>query len=87
MTTEPTSLEIIVAKLKTERDELRLKMHLAKEDLQDEWEEMEQKWAKLEPKLSAVKQEARESSEDIGSAVKLLTEEIRGAYQRIKQKL
>ncbi len=87
MNTETSSLKHIVAKLKTERDELRVRMHLAKEDLQDEWSTLEGKWEKLEHKLSAAKKEAVDSSDDVGSAAKLLAGEIKQAYQRIKRKL
>ena len=87
MSTESRSVEKIVANLKTERDELRLQMHLAKENFQDEWEEMEQKWEKLEHKLAAAKNEAVESSIEVGVAVKLLAEKIHSAYRRIRKSL
>ena len=87
MNAETSTIEKIISKLKTERDELRVRMHLAKEDLQDEWKELEQKWEKMEHKLAAATDETRESSSDVGAAAKLLAEEIRGAYQRIRKAL
>ena len=35
-------LENLWQELKTERDELRVQMHLAKAELRDEWEELEE---------------------------------------------
>ena len=35
--------EDLVADLKQKRDELRLQIHLASKEVQDEWEELEQK--------------------------------------------
>ena len=87
MNDETSTIEKIIAKLTTERDELRVRMHLAKEDLQDEWEGLEQKWEKMEQKLAAAKDETRESSSEVGAAATLLAEEIRGAYQRIRKTL
>lgn len=55
MDTETNSIKHIVAKLETEPDELRVRMHLGKEDLQDEWMTLEGKWDRLEDKLGAAK--------------------------------
>ncbi len=87
MDAKTNSLKHIVDKLKTERDELRVRMHLAKEDLQDEWTTLEGKWDKLEHKLSAAKTEVADSSGDVGLAAKALAFEIKQAYQRIKRSL
>ncbi len=87
MDTKTNSLKHIVDKLKTERDELKVRMHLAKEDLQDEWTTLEGKWDKLEHKLGAAKREAADSSGDVGLAAKALAGEIKQAYQRIKRSL
>lgn len=88
----------LVNRLKTERDELRLQLHLAKEDLADDWDRIEAKWDTLERKFDAAKdgvgsrleaaqKESAESGEDIRAAVDLLSSEISEAYQRIKSKI
>ncbi len=87
MNDDTSTAEKIIAKLETERDELRVQMHLAKEEFQDEWEELERKWEKMQHKLAAARDETRESSTNIGTAAKLLAEEIRAAYQRIRKTL
>ncbi len=76
-------LDAAVQKLEQERDELRLKMHLAKADARDEWEEMEERWGRLRQKLSQVKEGASEASEDVRDAASDLAEEIRKGYRKI----
>ena len=77
----------LIEKLKSERDEMQLQLHLAKEDLADDWEAMEAKWETLENKLSAAQQEAARSADDVGDAVEILVGEIKQAYKRIKSRL
>ena len=45
-------LNALWERLKTQRDELRLKAHLASAELKDEWEELEDKWQYAEVKLN-----------------------------------
>ena len=77
----------LVEKLKTERDEIRVQLHLAKEDLQDDWAGVEKKWQTIENKLAAAKQQVERSSDDVGEAVDVLAVELKQAYERIKSKL
>jgi len=84
---EKARLEGLISKLKQERDELRVQIHLAKAEAKDEWEELEKKWDILENKLAALKRETKDVSKDIGSALGVLSEEIATAYRRIRKKL
>ena len=79
--------EGLVKSLKTERDELRVQMHLLKAEAKDEWEEVEGHWVQLEGKLKKVGKGASESGEEIAAAGKQLAEEIGNAYQRIRKSL
>ena len=74
-------------KLKQQRDELRLKMHLAKADARDEWEELEGKWDTLKSRLRSAGEEAGEATGDIGEALRGLAAEIKKGYDRIKEQL
>lgn len=82
-----THLDDVVARLKTERDELRVQMHLAREELKDEWQEMERHWVELERKLAAAEDEALEGSADVAVAARSLVNEIQTLYRRIKTKV
>ena len=87
MSQERAKLEELIGKLKQERDELRVQIHLAKAEAKDEWEELERKWEVVENKLAALKRETKDASKDIGAALGVLSEEIANAYKRIRKKL
>ena len=87
MSQERAKLEELIGKLKQERDELRVQMHLAKAEAKDEWQELEKKWEILENKLAALKRETKDASKDIGAALGVLSEEIANAYRRIRKTL
>ncbi len=74
-------------KLKTERDELNVQMHLAKAEIRDEWQELETKWEELRGKGELLRNEASHSSEEIAGAAKLLGEEIKKGFQNIRNKM
>ena len=80
-------IDEVVSALRTERDELRVRLHLLKAEARDEFEELEKKWQHLEGRAAQVKEGAKESAEDIGAAAKTLAEEIGAAYTRIKKTL
>ena len=73
--------------LKQQRDELQVKLHLAKLDAGDEWDKLETKLAKLETKVKQVGNVTAEASQDIGAAAKLLGEEIRDGFKKISKQL
>ena len=77
----------LISRLKVQRDELRVKSHLLKLDLQDEWAATERKWEQLNQKLQRAEKEGAEASREIGAAVKLLGEEIKAGYERVSKQL
>ena len=81
------SIEQLTADLKRERDQIQLKLHLGKEELEDEWEELENKLQQLEVKTKSIREAASEASEDIISAAKLLGEELKKGYKKVRKKL
>lgn len=80
-------IEDLVNELKEDRDELRLQIHLAKADARDEWEKAEKKWRTLKKKVETAAREGRAASKDVGAAAKLLVNELKEAYIRIRRKL
>ena len=78
-------IEEIFNDLKQERDELQVKLHLAKLETGDEWKKLEEKLSKLEAKTKALGSATAESSKDIGAAAKLLGEEIREGFKNISK--
>ena len=75
--------EEILDELKTERDELRVRLHLAKLESSEEWQKLEHQMTKLELKGREIGGATAEASEDMGAAAKLLAEEIRDGFKKI----
>lgn len=73
--------------LKQQRDELRVKLHLAKADAKDEWARLEKQWEAMKPKLEAGREEAGKTAESVGAALSLAMEELKNGYERLKKRL
>jgi SMC interacting uncharacterized protein involved in chromosome segregation len=87
MTDQREDLDKVIDDLKQQRDELRLKMHLAKAEAKQEWEELETKWQEIESRLPSLKKAAAQSAGDVGAALGLVAEEITKAYKRLRDSL
>ena len=77
----------LVASLKRERDELHLQFHLFKQEVRDEWTVLEKKWAHFQQRVSTVGDAAGEVAGEIGAAVRLLGQEVRDGYRKIRESL
>ena len=73
--------------LKQERDELKVKLRLAKMQAGDEWEKREDQLEKLEAKTKELGNAASDASQGIGAAAKLLAEEIADGFSKIRKHL
>jgi len=80
-------IDELLEDLKEQRDELRIRAHLAKLEASDEWEDLEKKLEKLESKARAAGKAAADSGEDVGAALRLLGQEIKQGFKNIAQKL
>ena len=69
----------MIADLKQKRDELRVQIHLASKDVQDEWEELEDKMQKF-----AARAELDKTGEGLSDAFKSLGDELVRGYERIR---
>jgi putative cell wall-binding protein len=77
----------LIEKLKTERDEVNLKIHLASMDAKKEYEEAEKKWVEVKAKAAEIADDAVETSEEFIAKVKVVGEELKGTYNRISSRL
>ncbi len=75
----------LIENLKQQRDELRLKVHLATADARDEWAKAEQQWEHLRAKMSQVGGALSDTTKDVWAAIKLVAEEIEHGYARIRK--
>jgi hypothetical protein len=77
----------LVEKLKTERDEINVKMHLASMDAKEEFAEAEKKWEQVKVKMAEIADEAVDTSEDYIAKAKIVGEELKDSYSRIIKRL
>lgn len=77
----------LVKKLKTERDEIKLKIHLGSMEARQEFEEAEKTWEHLKHKASEIADDAVDTSEEYIDKAKVVGEELKEAYNRITQRL
>lgn len=83
MSEQNNSFDDIVNELKKERDELRVKLNLAKMDASDEWEKVEHQLEKLELKAKEIGSATADATGEIAAAAKLLAEEVRDGFKNI----
>ncbi len=76
-------IDEMVNDLKQQRDELQVKLHLAKLEAGEEWERVEAQLAKLEAKAKELGSATADASQDVAAAAKLLGEEIRDGFKKI----
>jgi len=77
----------ILSDLERQRDELKLKLHLAKADTRDEWARIDEKLAQLRLRAEAAGTEARDAMKDVGIAADRLADEIRQGLDRVRKTL
>jgi len=70
--------------LRTQRDELAVKLHLARADARDEWDVLEKKWEHLKARIGVVGREAGEVAEDVGEAARGVLDELKKGYARLR---
>lgn len=68
------------AKLKQTRDELKLQLHLAGKEAEDEWEELVKDWDKFVHRSQLDK-----SAEEVGEAAKELGLKMKAAFDRLRK--
>jgi hypothetical protein len=72
---------------KQQRDELQVKLHLAKADAKDEWARLENQWEEIRPKLEVARGEAGRTAESVGAALGLAIDELKKGYERLRSRL
>jgi len=87
METSKERLADVVAKLRQQRDELRLKVHLGAMEAKEEWAELEGKWQALESRLAETRQGAAQKTREARANVAFIADELEAAYRRIRDGL
>ena len=73
--------------LRAERDELSLQIHLGKQEAKSEWQVLSRKLDDLNHRYEPTKDAARESGEGVWNAMRLVADEIKDGFHRIRESL
>jgi len=87
MTTLSEAVTQEIAALQQKRDELRVQMHLANQELKERWDKLETRWLELEDKAKDISQVSEQSLHVVKATTQKLVDEIRDGYQNIKKAL
>ena len=79
--------ETLSREFKAERDHIKVQLHLLNMDAKEEWNELEKKYEQFKTKASTVAEVTEDSAGDVAEALKLVAEELREGYKRIKKSL
>ena len=77
----------LLDKLKTERDEISLKLHLASMEAKEEFNSAEQQWNLVKTKAAEIADDSVDTSEEFVAKAKVVGEELKETYQRIAKRL
>ena len=80
-------LSHLIDDIKRQRDEIRVRLHLAKLEAKEEWERLEVKWDHVRGKMDIVGREAGKAVHEVGAALRLAAEELQRGYERVRQLL
>ena len=72
----------LIEDLKQKRDEIRVQIHLASKEVQEEWEELEGKVSRI-----ASRADLDKTGEGLGEAFSKLGEELKLGYERVRKAL
>jgi hypothetical protein len=78
--------EHLVEKIKVERDEINLKLHLASMEAKDEFKLAEKQWVVVKAKANEIADSTKENSHEVIAKAKIVGEELKDAYQRINKR-
>ena len=85
MSERQEKLKSLLERLETERDELKMKLGLAKLEAREEWQELEEKIQGLRGRMKVLKDEAGDAGSDVGAAFDLVAQEVREGFDRLKK--
>lgn len=77
----------LLGRLKQERDELRVQIHLAKTEAKNELKALEEKLADLTDRFEPTKQAVGETADQVWESLKLVGDELLSGFHRIRKSL
>lgn len=84
-----TDLDDLLEDLKQARDEIRVKMHLASMEVQEEWQDLEKKMEDFSGKAKKFADDAqlKETGSELGGALAQVGRELKSGFDRIRDAL
>ena len=87
MTQTREELDRLVRELETQRDALRVKLHLLKADAREQWEELERQLEHLKGKAKVIGREASGAAAGVKEKLEDVAQELKRGYERIRRLL
>ena len=87
MSDDKSLVKDLLAKLKQQRDELAVKIHLGSMDAKDEFDKAKHRLSELEREFAPVRNAVDESAKNVVESVKMVGEELLGSFERIRKSL
>ena len=81
------AFEAELEQLQRVRDELRVQLHLGKAEATELWEKLEHRLADAETRVRTLATRAEEPVQDVTDAARLLMDEIRSGYKKLRELL
>lgn len=77
----------LISDLKRQGDQLRVQVHLGSQELKDEWEKLDDKLSQLNHRFDPLKAAIEDTGEEVWESLKLLGDEIKEGFNRIRKSL
>ena len=87
MSSQNKAVAELIRGIRHERDELKLQMHLAKKEAQDQWQQLSDRFERLNEDYEPLKGALKETSEDVWDSLKLVGDELKEGFQRVRKSL
>ena len=84
---QKNALDEVISKLKQERDELKLQMHLASMEAKDEYDRVSGKVDQLTEQYEPVKDAVADSAENLFTALGMVADELKAGFKRVRKSI
>jgi hypothetical protein len=80
-------LDDLILKLRQQRDELRVRMHLAKAEVRDEWDSLDRRFTKLMDDYKPARDATGQAAANVWASLELAGEEILHGFNQFREAL
>lgn len=85
MSDSKSALDEAIGKLKQDRDELKLQIHLAGMEARDEYDRLTSKYDELTDQMQPLTSAMEETADNVWAALGLLADELKIGFQRVRK--